>query len=373
MKNQRIRFTVVSNTLSRGGAERFCSTLLSQIDRQRFQCSIVLLKNEIEFPIPEQVEVASVDHRWPWNLLRSIRRLRRAFVEFRPHVVLSSIDYVSQFVGEAVEGLDSPPAWIARVAENPERDLGGLKRWVCIRWLNRVFPRAACVVANSQGVAETYQRMFKSTRHRLEVIPNPVAIASIQRRAKESRQPARSRPRIVVVGRLSREKRPDVALEVANILHGRGEEFVMTFCGDGPLRGALIESINRKALQGCVELAGYSPDPYPLMNASDVFLMTSDYEGLPNALLEAQVLGLPAVSTNCPHGPNEIIVDGITGYLVSCGDAVEIADRTAELLRSPGLRSSMGESAAFHARRVFDASVVVPEWESILANVANGV
>ena len=102
------------------------------------------------------------------------------------------------------------------------------------------------------------------------------------------------------------------------------------------------------------------------MVQADLFLMSSDHEGLPNALIEAQGLGIPAVSTRCPHGPGEIIVDGVTGLLAPVGDATSLAAAVVDLLSDPDRLQQMGERSRAEARDRFAAPRVARMWEELL-------
>jgi glycosyltransferase involved in cell wall biosynthesis len=98
--------------------------------------------------------------------------------------------------------------------------------------------------------------------------------------------------------------------------------------------------------------------------------MTSDHEGLPNALIEAQGLGLPAVSTLCPWGPDEIIEDGATGLLVPVGDVEAFADGILSILSDAPRRRSMGLAAAARSRRLFDCARLTRVFEGLFVRLA---
>jgi len=119
-------------------------------------------------------------------------------------------------------------------------------------------------------------------------------------------------------------------------------------------------------LDDSVKLLGFQENPYALMRRATVFVMTSDHEGLPNALIEAQGLGIPAVSTRCPYGPDEIIEDGKTGILTDVGDSPAIAKAIEELLVNPVHREEMAQAAKKRARELFDKSTQIKAWENIL-------
>ena len=140
--------------------------------------------------------------------------------------------------------------------------------------------------------------------------------------------------------------------------------------GDGPLAEEVRRRAAARGVSEAVDLLGFCDNPFPLMRAADLFLLASDYEGLPNALIEAQGLGLPAVATRCPTGPEEIVADGETGRLVPVGDMDALAAAAEEILADEGRRRAMGEAAARRARERFSLAAVLPRWEELLATVA---
>jgi glycosyltransferase involved in cell wall biosynthesis len=161
---------------------------------------------------------------------------------------------------------------------------------------------------------------------RLEVILNPTDFAAIDRLASQPTEVEKPKgPLLISVGRLGRQKRIDVMLEALALLR-QHVPAVLWVCGEGPQGGALKRLAAKLGVDSAVSWFGFQDNPYALMRQADLFVLTSDYEGLPNSLIEAQGLGLPAVATRCPTGPDEIIDDGVTGILVHVGDVGAVAD-----------------------------------------------
>jgi glycosyltransferase involved in cell wall biosynthesis len=222
------------------------------------------------------------------------------------------------------------------------------------------------VVANSRGGLAAFARCYPETAARLHYLPNPTDFARLDGLAAQP--PARRRgsePQLVWVGRLVRQKRPDLMIAACAAL-SRQRAVRLWMCGEGPLRRAVEAQVAAAGLGAAVELLGFVENPFALMRHADLFVLTSDYEGLPNALIEAQGLGLAAVSTRCPHGPDEIIAEGVTGVLVPPGDAAALAASLERLLAAPDERRQMGERAWHVTRSRFDAPLVVPAWERLL-------
>ncbi len=358
-----IRLLVVSHSLSVGGAERFASNLITALDRRRFAPVLCLVTDKSSYPLPDDVPVSTLGYRSIWDLPRTLLALRRQITKERPDVVLSNVVATNCLTGGALRGLRDRPPWVARIGMAPGV---GEPRHQQI-WSRAVYPLAKVCVVNAEHMRGPFERFYPGTAGRCVSIPNPTDFSTIDRRAAEP--PARQRggaATLLFLGRLKPQKRPDVLLEAL----ARAREQVdarLWLCGDGPLRGDVERRIAELGLSGAVELLGFQDNPFTLMRHADLFVLTSDFEGLPNALIEAQGLGLPAVATRCPFGPDEIIEDGVTGRLVEMGDAEATARAIVEILGDPARRASMAKAATERARRCYDLSRVMPRWESLLA------
>jgi glycosyltransferase involved in cell wall biosynthesis len=173
------------------------------------------------------------------------------------------------------------------------------------------------------------------------------------------------------MGRLVEQKRPDLAIDAfSRVAPQAGSRLIM--CGEGPLRAATERRIRERGVTARVELRGFVERPFELMRESDLFFMTSDYEGLPNALIEAQGLGLPAVATRAPHGVDEVLADGETGLLTGLGDDAALARALVTLLHDAPRRAAMAAAARQRARRLFALESVLPRWQALLERVAAG-
>jgi N-acetylgalactosamine-N,N'-diacetylbacillosaminyl-diphospho-undecaprenol 4-alpha-N-acetylgalactosaminyltransferase len=390
-----LRLLLVTHSLGGGGAERFAVNLAGALDRGRFAPALCAATGRVDYPAPPGVPVAALDYRGLATLPAAILRLRRRIAAERPDLVLSNVLATNALTGAALAGLADPPPWIARIGNAPGIGEPRLHRW----WARRAYRRARSLVCNSRGMAEAFARVYPGSGDRIESLGNPTDFAELERRAAEPVDPAAvalldptaaapvdltaaaplgprpapgAGPILLAVGRLTRQKRPDLMLEaLARVRRRPGLEGArLWLCGEGPLAGSIARRARRLGLGDAVALLGFVANPFALMRRADLFLLTSDFEGLPNALIEAQGLGLPAVATRCPHGPDEIVEDGATGLLAPTGDAEEVAAAAADLLADPARRRRMGEAAAARARRLYDAAVLVPAWERLLLAAA---
>jgi glycosyltransferase involved in cell wall biosynthesis len=302
----------------------------------------------------------------PWIVWKTIRRLRHHLDDLRPHVVVSNINQVNCVTASALRGASHQPAWIARVGNNPAQE----DRWTSL-WARSSYLRAHQIVANSYRLAENVALRYTNHGRQVRVIGNPTDFELIDNLTQESSscQSEDAYPVLMSVGRLAKQKRPDVLLDAFTLVRRRIPAHLWV-CGDGPMREALQREIVFRGLDASVRLFGFCNNPYPLMRQAAVFALTSDYEGLPNALIEAQGLGVPAVATRCDYGPDEVIQQGRTGYLVAPGNAQAVAEAVVKLLKNSARRLEMGRAAARRARRLYDAATLVAQWEDLLVECA---
>jgi glycosyltransferase involved in cell wall biosynthesis len=367
-----ISVLLVSATLNEGGGQRFTSTVVEHFDRTLVLPTLCLQKGDIGFHLPADVPVRVLGYQRPWHLPLAVRRLRTLIEELRPDVVLSNLSATGLLTGLALRRSRHQPAWVARIGGSPKHHDNGLRKAVA----RVVYPRADRFVTIAKNMVAGLNEVYPFTEGRTSVIYNPTDFERIEREASLAPQFVHGtrEPLLIAVGRLFRQKRHDVLIRAFSKVLA-SQPVSLWICGEGPWRKRLIGLIRSLGLQQHVRLLGFCPNPYALMRQATLFLMSSDWEGLGNAIIEAQGLGLPAISTRCPYGPDEVIDDGRTGILVPMGDAHSLADAIRELLRDVPRCEQMGRDARLHVRERFAVGPLTREWEDLLtrASCAPGV
>ena len=167
------------------------------------------------------------------------------------------------------------------------------------------------------------------------------------------------------MGRLARQKGFDLLIEAFSRIANRQPQWSVKILGEGPARASLKRLIAEKGLTGRVVLAGWEPDPVFVLKQSDLFVLSSRFEGFPNALLEAMACGLPSISFDCPSGPAEIIRDTIDGLLVPAEDVVALANTMDRVLGDELLRQRLSDEAV-HVVDRFSAERYFANWDAVL-------
>lgn len=150
---------------------------------------------------------------------------------------------------------------------------------------------------------------------------------------------------IVNVGRLHYQKGQDILIKAFNKVHREFPEYKLIIYGEDKQRENLERLIKDLKLQESVFLLGKCKNYLENVAKAEIFIMTSRYEGMPNALLEAMAIGMPCISTDCVAGPSEIIEDGKNGLLVEVDNIDEIADKLIYLIQNKEVRETLGEKA----------------------------
>jgi glycosyltransferase involved in cell wall biosynthesis len=292
--------------------------------------------------------------------------LNKKLAEQRPDVVISMFSHYNLRMGTALVVRESP-AWIARIANDPVSD----EQMISRVWGKLVYHRARLIVANSLGLLDGFRRHYRIPDWPVQYLPNPVDFESISGSAKtRPRFTLPPAPLIVAVGRLCEQKRYDILLQAFQQLSKEADAHLLIL-GDGPLRRKLGDLVSNMSLNENVTMTGHIPNPYAIIARANLFVMSSDHEGSPNSLIEAQGLGIPAVSTDCPYGPAEIIENGKTGFLVPVGDVSALCVHMSRILQDSSLSKEMGKSAKLRAHALFGSRTVISLWENTIEQVAN--
>lgn len=356
------RALFVCDTLSGGGAERFVSTALVHLDRARIRPELCLFRDDIAYPLPDDVPLQLIEKQRPWQIPGAIVALARHIERTAPDVVFSAFSHPNFIVGNALAICRARPRWVARVSNDPDRNETGVLRV----WMRRLYLRTDRVLANSRSLCRAFAECYAVVAGRTAHLGNAVDFARIDEAAREPvAAEGIGAPLIVAVGRLHPQKRVDRMIEVVARLRDRHDVHLL-ICGEGPQRPALEREVAERGLSDRVRFEGFQANPYAWMGRADLFLLTSDYEGSPNALIEAQGLGVPAVAVDCRYGPAEVIDDGETGLLVAPGDDASLAEAVATLLADGERRAAMGRAAKLRVRRRHDAVAVVRRLEAHL-------
>ncbi|KUJ67293.1 glycosyl transferase [Streptomyces albus subsp. albus] len=229
------------------------------------------------------------------------------------------------------------------------------------RSLRAVYPRLDAVTTVTEADADTYRRQMRLPGVRVEAVPNSVPEPGLA--------PADGTGKwVVAAGRLAPVKRYDLLITAFQRVVAERPDWRLRIYGGGGQHAKLRALIDRLGLYNHVYLMGPANPLEPEWAKGSIAAVTSSLESFGMTIVEAQRCGLPVVATDCPHGPAEIIEDGVDGRLVKTGDVGAIARGLLGLINDDELRQRMGRQALERSAR-FDPANVAGRYESLFADL----
>lgn len=357
--------------LDKGGPDRVFFELLRAFDRARFAPALVTSEPAGHYlaRLPGDVEVhhlgreVGVATRYPvLPLARLVRRLR-------PAVVLATLR-MGLTAGLARPLFPRGTRLIVRPANHLSQNHGELIRGAPLKHrvsylVSRLaLTRADHLICQGDDLAGDLARLGIATPR--TVIGNPIDVDEIARLAAA---PATlpGDPALLAVGRLSRQKGFDVLLAAFARLVASAPAAHLTIAGTGVDDAALRSRAAALGVADRVTFAGFVENPYPLMRAADLYVLSSRYEGFPNVALEALACGTPVVAAACP-GVAGLVLPGVNGWLAPVDDVAGLAEALALAART---RPQLSERAIRDSvRSRFDTARIARRYEAAIAAVA---
>ena len=324
-----MRIALFTVSLEVGGAERVLVTLANRFAECGHSVQMVLMKPEGELRKELSPAVQIVDLK-TYRIWRTVLPLVRYLRRERPDALLSTLSQPNLVAILARRLARVPTRVVVREANTPTREFGSavkLKDRLVPALIARAYRHADAVVAVSQGVQADLLRLTRLPETRIPCIYNPVITRKLLQQREEpvdhSWFAAGAPPVVLAVGRLTPQKDFPTLLRAFARLPVPARLLIL---GEGEQRTELERLTRELGVADSVQMPGYEPNPFKYMRRAAVFVLSSRYEGLPNALIQAMACGCPVVATDCPSGPREILADGKYGLLVPVGDVDALAD-----------------------------------------------
>lgn len=345
------------------------ATLANGFAERALAVDLVLAEAEGPYLAEVSSKVHVVDLR-ARSVLASLPALARYLHREQPSAMLSAMTHANVIALLArrlarvnTRAVVSERAHLSLSTKSEPSRRGRLLPWLA----HYAYPWANGVVAVSAGVADDLARTIGLPRSSIDVVYNPVVTDElIVRGAAPLDHPwfVRGAPPVVLgVGRLTAQKDFDVLLHAfARVRQARPVRLMIL--GEGELRPRLEALARELGVQADVALPGFQENPFTYMRRAGLFVLSSRFEGLPNALIQAMACGTPVVSTDCPSGPAEILEHGKWGRLVPVGNIEALADAMLQTLDAPACPDVAARAAEFNV-----ASAV----EGYLAAMLHGI
>ena len=359
-----MKIAFIMPSMAMGGAERVISILSKGLVEKGHSVCIGMFNvapQTSAYALDERVELENIQScrfTTPTQIKNSLGNLEAYFKKKTPDVVISFINVTCAQVSVVCKKLGIPIIFSER--NDPRRLLNSIKSKI---FQHLLIWNVRDMVFQTEGAKQIYPKRIAK---RSQVILNPVDTSGFPPYYEGERK-----KEIVSVGRLEPQKRQDVLIRAFAMVAEKDPELVLKIYGQGTQEAALRELIRQLRLEDRVLLMGTRSNIFELINDAAAFVMSSDFEGLPNALIEAMAMGLPCVSTRCsPGGAEELIQDGVNGYLVPCGDPQQLAQAIIRLFDNYENALEMGKKACAVRQRV-EKQTIIDSWERYIYGVVN--
>ena len=340
--------------MARDGAERVISYIANYYAEKGYKVDIiVLLLTKCGYDLHPNVRIVSFvrDKKYRFqNIFYWIKNIRKYIIETNPVRIISFSMYVNIFTLIACIGLKKD----ILISERNDPSSDG--RRLLDRMLTKVlYPYASKIVFQTKRAQKCFSMKIQN---RSKIIGNPISVYCEASDLKDDK--------IVTVGRLELQKNHLLLLRAFAILLKKYPNLKLEIYGTGSLLNKLNLECKNLGICQNVFFMGNRSNIHSFLKDAKAFILSSDFEGLSNALLEAMMMGLPCVSTNCA-GSDEVIINGVNGLITPIGQAKEMADAIDRILTDGDFAKRIGKNAK-ESMSSFKSDIVIEQWVKYIEN-----
>lgn len=369
-----IKILFIIPALGNGGAERTAQLLLNNINRKKFKVYLVVFKDfdKNSYLILEDIPVIVIKKRNRWDFFKLVLKISSLLKEIKPDIVVGFIDYaniisvlarkISGWNGKIVLTEHSNPQITL-----PHKKFQKLKKW----FIKIIYSSSDFTVTVSKGMKKSMENYLGLNGDKIKVIYNSIDINSIKKMTKEipshSWFKEKKFPILISIGRLTKQKAYIDLLRAFTTVK-KNILCKLIIIGVGEDLENLRNLSKRLEISEDVDFIGFQKNPFAFISYSDVFILSSHWETFGIVLIEAMACGIPVISTRCPYGPEEIIIDRVNGLLVPVGNIKIMSEAISRLLDDRELRDYLAEGGMKRAKD-FGVEKMVKEYEKCFSEV----
>ena len=352
-----MKIMMVITGMRSGGAERVMSTLCNELVSRHSVRLLSIKEAASDYYIDKRVEFigGNVSNQ---NLFKSVRIAKQQIDEWRPDVILSFM--TKSNIIALLAGIFSKrkPSIVIAERGNPYESAKIFK--IIRRFL---YPYAQGCVFQTEDAQEYYKNILKC---KSVILKNPLnPDFNIEPYTGERKK------KIVTVGRLSVEKNQKLLIDAFAKIASDYPEYTLEIYGEGPLRAELEAYIRKYGLADRIILMGRKDKVQEYIQDAEIFVLPSNSEGMPNALLEAMALGIPSIATDCPIGGSAFIINNNeNGILIPMNDTEALKESIIKCLTEREFAAEIGKRATAVSKD-FTPESVCKEWEAYLQEIGN--
>lgn len=367
----KIAFFIFS--LRDGGAERITSYMANHWASQGHSISVITMTGEQQdsYPLSPDIALARLcsDKKSTGSLsaisnnIRRIFSLRKALIKLQPDLVISMMPTANITAALAVQGLGIKCIGSERNYP-PFDELGGY--W---RFLQKHVYRFLDSIVIQTKIGQEWIKANTNARSTV-VIPNPVVLPIPNTTPAIPVFCSPEKKLILGVGRLAKQKQFDHLIDAFAMIAENHHHADLVILGDGDARAALESQIKELNLTDRIFLPGRAGNIAEWLSRANLYVLSSEYEGFPNALLEAMAHGVPCVSYDCLTGPAEIIVNNENGILVEANNINELSSSIERVINDADLQNLFLNNSK-HTAVKFDLQTIMDSWTLLATRIVN--
>lgn len=325
------------DSLNKGGAERVLANLVNDFCQNNDILIITTSSTKSDYNINKKVKILSLDNNQNNIKFKNIKRLyylNKYVKMFEPNIIVTFMPRQS-FRVLAIKKLLKKKV-VVSVRNDPNKEYKRLKNKIAMKML---YPKADGFIFQTED-AKNY--FCEEIQKKSTIIANPIDDSFIVKPYDGIREKV-----IVNVGRLEKQKNQKLLIDAFYDFQKVHKDYILKIYGDGSLENELRAQINKLNLSQKVFLMGKTDDIKSQIYKASIFILTSDYEGMPNSLMEAMALGIPCISTDCPiGGPKFLIKNNINGILIETNKNEELLDGILKYIEDPKFAKKCGNNAS---------------------------
>lgn len=359
--NNHYHISFVTSTLNSGGSERVISLLANALQERGHSVEIINInRHEVFYPINAEVQLTFVEEECDGTFIgKKMMWLRSYIKRNRPDVVIPFMTDVECVTLASMIGLHIPVISSERYDPRASNLQYKTIRWLFLRLTTHL-------VVQTEDIKSCYS---KALQKRTSVIYNPVNDEVFRQIENEELKIENIMPRILSVGRLAPQKNFPMLINAFAAIKDEFPDWQLLILGEGPERQSLQLTIDNLQLTDRVLMLGRSEHVIDELRKSKLFCMSTNAEGMSNALIEAMCVGLPVVSTDV-CGAKELLQNPESGLIVPVGDTESLTEALRKVMSSNEMMQQMSERNLAKAEW-FKQDRIVDQWETLIRDVVS--
>lgn len=351
-----------TSSMGKGGAERVISVLANNLISCNEICIVVNTTKNAAYELDKKIKLIELDKTYnKISIYRNIKRIidtKKVVEKEKPDIIISFLPMPSYKILSLKNKFKNIPI-IVSDRNDPKEEY---KTFINKVLMKSLYKRADGFVFQTKEQKEYFNKKIKD---KSVIIHNPIKDEFLENNLKNIIK----EKTIITVGRLVEQKNHEMLISAFAKVYSKHKDYKLKIFGDGPLKEELQKQIERLQLKDKIQLCGVSDNIKEELEKAEIFVLSSNYEGMPNVLIEAMAVGLPCISTDCPcGGPREVIETEKNGILVPIKSEKELVNSIEKLINDKEYSNKIGNNAT-EIKNKLNTNKIVTEWKEFITNI----